>query len=103
MSATSQQNELWSLYRQGLASFLGGLERAEREGKLNDAQGFASLLNLSLTRYGFSASDLAREEEISKAAISKWMHGLALPPAPTRKTVVNWIKRKAHEQLNELA
>jgi hypothetical protein len=102
MSAPSKQNELWANYRQGLMGFLGVLERAERDGKLNDTKSFASLLNLSLTRYGFSASELAHDEEISKAAISKWMHELALPPAPTRKTVINWIKRKAQEQLDEL-
>ena len=103
MNAPSKKTELWALYRDGLVGFLGGLDRAEREGKLNDAENFGSLLNLSLTRFGFSASDLARDEEISKAAISKWMHGLAVPPAPTRKTVINWIRHKAQAQLDELA
>jgi hypothetical protein len=102
MALHKPDDELWSSYRKGLAGFLGALERAEEEGKFNDPENFASVLNLGLTRFGLAASELSREEEISKGAISKWMHGHALPPAPTRKTVINWIKRKTQEQLDQL-
>jgi hypothetical protein len=100
--AKPKTDDLWGAYRVGLASFLGALERAEVAGKFNDPANFASMLNLGLTRFGLAASDLSREEEISKGAISKWMNGLAVPPAPTRKTVINWIKRKSQEQLERL-
>jgi hypothetical protein len=96
-----KSDDLWGAYREGLAGFLGALERAEAAGKFNEPANFASLLSLSLTRFGLAASDLSREEEISKGAISKWMNGLAVPPPPTRKTVINWIKRKSHEQLDQ--
>jgi hypothetical protein len=102
--AKPKTDELFGLesYRAGLASFVGELNRAEEAGKFNDPKHFASMLNYALTSFKLTASDLAREEEISKAAISKWMHELAVPPPPTRKTVINWIKRKTHEQLDQL-
>lgn len=100
--AKPKTDDLWDAYREGLAGFIGALHRAEEAGKFNNPANFASMLNLGLTRFGLAASDLAREEEISKGAISKWMHGLAVPPPPTRKTVINWIKRKSQEQLTQL-
>ena len=92
-------DELVKAYRAGLAGFIGALERADKAGQFDEPSHFASMLQLSLTRYGLSATDLAEEEKISKGAISKWMHGQAVPSSPARKTVVGWIKRKAREQL----
>jgi len=100
--AKPKTDDLWAAYRAGLASFVGALDRADAAGKFNDPTNFASMLNLGLTRFGLAASELARDEAISKGAISKWMHGLAVPPPPTRKTVINWIKRKSTAQLESL-
>jgi hypothetical protein len=92
-------DELLKAYHEGLAGFIGALERADATGRFDKPSHFASMLELSLTRYGLSAAALAEDEKISKGAISKWMHGQAVPSSPARKTVVGWIKRKAREQL----
>lgn len=99
-----EKNKLWEeAYREGLSAFLGSLERADRAGKLDDQENFASALQFALTRFGFQAQDLANDEKISKAAISKWMHMQARPTAPTRKTVINWILQKGRAQLAQLS
>ncbi|WFU80867.1 hypothetical protein QA645_41750 [Bradyrhizobium sp. CIAT3101] len=100
--ARAKADELAKAYRDGLAGFIGALERADTAGRFDDPSNFASMLELSLTRYGLSATALAEDEKISKGAISKWMHGQAVPSSPARKTVVGWIKRKAREQLESI-
>jgi hypothetical protein len=102
MPPKPKNDDLIRAYREGLAGFIGALERADAAGKFDDPSNFASMLQLSLTRYGLSATELAEEEKISKGAISKWMHGQAVPSSPARKTVVGWIKRKANEQLETM-
>jgi len=89
-------------YLDGLAGFIHAIEAAEKTNKLDEVQNFAEVLNWSFTKFGLAASELAEDEKISKAAISKWVNGHALPSAPTRKTVINWIKSKLQAQLDSL-
>jgi hypothetical protein len=90
-------------YREAVAGFLHALEVTEKAGQLNDETVFAPVLTESLSLFGLTASELAEAENISKAAISKWINGHAIPPPPTRKTVFNWIKKKGKERLTELS
>lgn len=101
--ATPQTNtNMDSWYLNGLASFIDTIEAAEKMNKLDDPKNFAEVLTWSFSKFGLAASDLADDEKISKAAISKWVNGHAMPSAPTRKTVINWIKGKLKAQLDSI-
>ncbi|MGF0540735.1 helix-turn-helix domain-containing protein [Agrobacterium sp. ES01] len=89
-------------YLDGLAGFINAIELADKNNQLDDLKNFAEVLNWSFSKFGLAASELAEDEKISKAAISKWVNGHALPSAPTRKTVINWIKGKLQEQRDGL-
>jgi hypothetical protein len=91
-----------NLATEGRLAFLNSLQEAEEHGSLDKPESFAPILNLGLNRLELSPADLAREEDISKAAISRWMNGQATPPTPTRKHVINWLKQKATTQLDVL-
>lgn len=89
-------------YLDGLAGFINAIEAAERNNQLDDLKNFAEVLNWSFSKFGLAPSELAEDEKISKAAISKWVNGLSLPSAPTRKTVINWVKSKLQAQRDAL-
>jgi hypothetical protein len=93
--------EVSDVYPAALATFLGALNRSETQGKLNSPEQFVKLLKLCFVSLNFlSVAELSQDESISRAAISKWIHGHAVPPAPTRKTVINWIKKKTEQKLH---
>ena len=85
-------------YLQALELYVSAVEKAEADGNLGDKDIFVSLLDWGLREVG-PAADLAQEEEISKTSISKWLNSKSVPPAPTRKTVFNWLKRRAQARL----
>ncbi len=58
---------------------------------LSDKDQFRGMMVAAFRWYGLSAIQLAEDEDISQAAISKWVNGQATPPRPARKTVRNWI------------
>jgi hypothetical protein len=94
------KNAHWKgVAREGMRGFLNSLHEAEAAGLLDEPESFASVLGLGLNRLNLSPIDLAREEDISKAAISRWLHGQATPPTPTRKHVINWLRQKAEQKL----
>jgi hypothetical protein len=100
MFAFKKNHDHWkSLAIEGRLAFLDSLQVAEAQGSLDKPENFAPILNLGLNRLELSPADLAREEDISKAAISRWMNGQATPPTPTRKHVINWLKQKADTQV----
>lgn len=94
---------LWRIYRIGLDAFLAEIERALAGGDSFDGEGFAALLALAFTRYGLAPAALARDESVSKAAVSRWASGKALPTAPTRKAVVRWVAENLRRQARALA
>jgi hypothetical protein len=102
MAIPNPTDDLRVVERESLATYLATLSRAEAHGKLDDPESFAFALRIALHRIGLPATELARDEKISPAAISKWINGHASPSAPVRKTVINWIKQKGRERLNEL-
>ena len=97
-----QKNEIAEIYKGALIRFLNTIRRLDDDGKLYDFDMFQSVVAVALTRFGFAASDLARDEDISKGAISKWLNEGANPNTPTKKAVVNWIIKAATEQINAL-
>ena len=93
-------NDLWSIYREGLAAFLAAVERGLADGHSFDGQAFAALLALAFTRYGLTPAALSRDEDVSKGAISRWVNGKALPSTPTRKAVALWVLRGLREEVD---
>jgi hypothetical protein len=102
MAATQNDQEMHQWYVSGLASLIQAINSLEKSNQLDDPKKFAEMLNWSFTTFKLVASDLAIDEKISKAAISKWQNGHAMPSAPTRKTVINWIRHKLQDQLDQL-
>jgi hypothetical protein len=102
MAVIDLVDDLRVVEREALASYLAAIGRAEEAGKLNEPENFAQALRMALHTIGLPATELARDEQISPAAISKWINGHAAPSAPVRKTVINWIKQKGEERLNKL-
>jgi hypothetical protein len=101
MAAKHRAPDLREVYPAALASFVNAIDHAEKSGHFNTTEGFSELLTVGLKSLGFSAADLARDENISKGAISKWQNGHALPSAPTRKTVIGWMRSAADTQLQK--
>lgn len=89
-------------YRETLNLYLAAVRHAEEAGQLNDGKVFSSVLAWGLNQLGLSAAELAQDEDINKGTVSKWLNNQVVPSAPTRKTVVNWIKQKAEERLSAL-
>jgi hypothetical protein len=100
-SGPSIADRLSNEYRQWLLSFLQQLRTTDVL-DYDTSKKWASLLEISFIYCGMQESDLVKEEHVNKATISKWKNGLALPPATTRKTIINWIGRKAEEQLRQI-
>jgi hypothetical protein len=88
--------------REGLRGFLDSIEAAQEEGQLETAESFAAVLTLGLERLHITPADLSREEQISKAALSRWMRGETVPAVPTRKHVISCLKTKAEQKLEQL-
>ena len=84
-------DEVKLAYKTGLGLFVSAIEHGEATGKVSDGDWFVSTLKFGIQNFGLDASELSSEEEISRGAISKWINEKAVPPAPTRKTVINWI------------
>jgi hypothetical protein len=100
--AETHDPEMSQWYKSGLASLIHAIDRFEKDNRLDDPKVFAEMLHWSFTTFRLVASELAHDERISKAAISKWQNGHAMPSAPTRKIVISWVKTKLQEQLDEI-
>lgn len=100
MSVTAKTSDFWDIVaRENLTTFLHVLERADEQGVLDTPESFSKVLSFGLSQLKLNPADMALEEEISKAAVSRWLNSKAIPPAPTRKHIIGWLKAKAEAQL----
>jgi hypothetical protein len=96
------QNQLWQeAAEESLNTFIAWLDRAEEEGSLYAAENFAAFLDVSLNRLQIPATELIKDEEISKAAMSRWVSGQAVPSMPTRKHMVATVRTIAKSYLDQ--
>ena len=100
--AETHDPEMSQWYKRGLASLIHAIERLEKDNRLDDPRKFAEMLHWSFSTFRLVAAEHAHDERISKAAISKWQNGHAMPSAPTRKIVIAWVKAKLQQQLDEI-
>ena len=77
-----------------IVELLAAINRARRAENWLEAKVFAEILAVGMRLADVVASDLAREEGISRSAVSKWLKQSAVPSIPTRKTVVLWLQEK---------
>src|ERR1700733_2485029 len=96
--ARAASKELNAAYRQGLAAFIGALERTDP----SDETAFKPALKLALENFGLTATSLAERVDHSKGTISKWMNTEAMPARPTREVVLEWILSQTKQQLQKL-
>jgi len=79
-----------------IEELLAAISRARRANDWLEADVFAEILAVGMRLADAVASDLAKDEGISRSAISKWLKQSAVPSVPTRKTVVLWLQEKLH-------
>ena len=84
------------------AHLLSLAEYMESSVSLNDKGEFRFLLSFVITYCGIIPKALSESLQISKAAVSKWANGLAIPTAPTRKAVLLWIASEIRNQAKSL-
>jgi hypothetical protein len=88
-------------YLEGLHLFKARIETAiDHRG---DVQEFRQILAWGFRSFGLEATQMHRDLDISKAAISKWTNGHSGTTVPTQRAALEWVLSKIDAQIEELS